>query len=396
MENELKKPQLQVEYVPISDIRPYENNAKLHPDEQVDEIVESIRRVGFRDPIGVWNGEIVEGHGRYMAAMKLGMDTVPIIRLDDMTDEERRAYILIHNKTTMDSGFDTDILRKELEALKDFDMSDFNFELPDEEIAEAKDDDFDTTPPEDPVSKPGQIWQLGRHRVMCGDSTDDKAVTKLLGGVKADLLMTDPPYNVTYEGKTQDHLTIQNDTMEDKEFRAFLDEAFMSAKVNMKGGAAFYICHADSEGYNFRGACHDIGWQVRQCLIWNKNVFVMGRQDYQWKHEPILYGWNEGDAHAWYSDRKQCTVLNFDRPQKSLEHPTMKPIPLFDYLIRNSSKPGDIVLDTFGGSGTTIMACEQNGRNGYCMELDPKYVDVIINRWEAFTGEKAQLISEGE
>lgn len=173
------------------------------------------------------------------------------------------------------------------------------------------------------------------------------------------------------------------------DFRTFLDEAFFTAKANMKAGAAFYIWHADSEGYNFRGACVDVGWKVRECLIWSKDVFVLGRQDYQWQHEPCLYGWNEGAGHAWYSDRKQTTVLHFDRPKRSEEHPTMKPVPLFDYLIRNSTKEGDIVLDTFGGSGTTIMACEQNGRKGYCMELDPKYVDVIIDRWEKFTGNRA-------
>ena len=181
--------------------------------------------------------------------------------------------------------------------------------------------------------------------------------------------------------------------MEDGDFRQFLYDAFLAAKMNMKKGAAFYIWHADSEGYNFRGACFDIGWKVRECLIWVKNTMVMGRQDYQWKHEPCLYGWNEG-SHQWYSDRKQTTVLNFDRPTKNAEHPTMKPVALFDYLIKNSSKEGDIVLDSFGGSGTTIMACEQNGRKGYCMELDPKYVDVIIKRWEDFTGQKAVLVKE--
>lgn len=196
--------------------------------------------------------------------------------------------------------------------------------------------------------------------------------------------------NVDYTGKTKDALKIQNDKKNDTDFRAFLDEAFTAAKSVMKAGAAFYIWHADSEGYNFRGACVDVGWKVRECLIWSKDVFVLGRQDYQWQHEPCLYGWNEGAGHAWYSDRKQTTILKFDRPKRSEEHPTMKPVPLFDYLIRNSTKPGDIVLDTFGGSGTTIMACEQDGRKGYCMELDPKYVDVIIDRWEKFTGSKAE------
>lgn len=192
-----------------------------------------------------------------------------------------------------------------------------------------------------------------------------------------------------YTGKTKEALKIENDKKEDEEFRYFLKEAFLEAKEVMKPGAAFYIWHADSEGYNFRGACKDVGWKVRECLIWVKNTLVLGRQDYQWQHEPCLYGWSEG-SHAWYSDRKQTTTLYFEKPQRNGEHPTMKPVALFDYLIKNSTKEGDIVLDSFGGSGTTIIACEQNGRNGYCMELDPKYVDVIIDRWEKLTGEKAR------
>lgn len=207
--------------------------------------------------------------------------------------------------------------------------------------------------------------------------------------------MTDPPYNVDYTGKTKDALKIENDTMGNDDFRQFLQDAFLTAKANMKAGAAFYIWHADLEGYNFRGACFDCGLIVRECLVWVKNSLVLGRQDYQWQHEPCLYGWTEG-THSWYSDRKQTTVLNFDRPSRNAEHPTMKPVALFDYLIRNSTKKGGVVLDSFGGSGTTIIACEQNGRKGYCMELDPKYVDVIITRWENLTGKKAVLLNDKE
>lgn len=209
-----------------------------------------------------------------------------------------------------------------------------------------------------------------------------------------DLLITDPPYNVAYEGKTKDKLTIQNDSMEDTEFRKFLRNAFNAANNVMKPGAVFYIWHADSEGYNFRGACHDIGWKVREVLIWNKNAMVMGRQDYQWKHEPCLYGWKDGASHLWASDRKQTTVIDYKRPTKAEIHPTMKPIGLFDYQIQNNTKGGDAVLDLFNGSGTTIMACEQNGRRAFCMELDPRYVDAAIDRWEKFTGKKAVLIEE--
>ena len=205
--------------------------------------------------------------------------------------------------------------------------------------------------------------------------------------------MTDPPYNVDYTGKTKDALKIENDKKSNDDFRQFLQDSFLAAKQNMKAGAAFYIWHAGLEGYNFLGACDDVGWKVRECLIWVKNTFALGHYDYQWQHEPCLYGWNEG-SHSWYSDRKQTTVLKFDKPARNGEHPTMKPVALFDYLIKNSSKAGDIVLDSFGGSGTTIMACEQNGRRGYCMELDPRYVDVIINRWEQFTGQKATKIDD--
>lgn len=228
---------------------------------------------------------------------------------------------------------------------------------------------------------------------------------RLPGGVQIDLLITDPPYNVNYGAvrdvseavkwqRRTDGLLIQNDNMADGAFREFLANAFRSANDVMKPGAVFYIWHADNESYNFRGACKDIGWKVRECLIWNKNTFAMGRQDYQWKHEPCLYGWKDGAGHLWASDRKQTTVIDFDKPSKSELHPTMKPVGLFDYQIQNNTKGGDAVLDLFAGSGTTIMACEQNGRNAYCMELDPRYVDVIIKRWETFTGEKAVLLHD--
>lgn len=208
-----------------------------------------------------------------------------------------------------------------------------------------------------------------------------------------DMLLTDPPYGVDYVGKTKDALKIENDAQTDAELETFLSEAFMAADAVMKPGAVFYIWHADSKAGVFRTACQHTGWEVRQVLIWVKNSMVLGRQDYQWKHEPCLYGWKEGAGHLWAADRKQTTILEFDRPTRNKEHPTMKPIPLFDYQIKNNTKGGDIVLDLFGGSGTTIMACEQNGRTGYVMEYDPKYVDVIINRWETFTGKKAVLLN---
>ena len=254
----------------------------------------------------------------------------------------------------------------------------------------AYEDDFDANEALDVIeetqTKAGDIYLLGRHRLMCGDSTKPEDVAKLMDGDLAALLLTDPPYNVDYEGNAG---KIQNDNMEDAAFRSFLRDAFSAADKQMKPGAAFYIWHADSEAYNFHGACRDIGWNIRQRLVWNKNTLVLGRQDYQWKHEPCIYGWKDGAAHKWYSDRKQTTVLEFDKPQRSEEHPTMKPVPLFAYQIKNNTQPGDAVLDLFGGSGTTLIACEQIGRAAYVMELDPHFCDVIVKRWEKLTGDKA-------
>jgi site-specific DNA-methyltransferase (adenine-specific) len=255
--------------------------------------------------------------------------------------------------------------------------------------------DPDETPeaPAVPVAQSGDIWVCGKHRVMCGSSLEITAMEKLCAGDRVDCLLTDPPYNVAYEGGTG--LTIKNDDMPDEDFRTFLRDAFVTADTVMRPGAVFYIWHADSEGYNFRGACKDAGWQVRQCLIWKKNHMVMGRQDYHWQHEPCLYGWKDGAAHLWASDRKQTTILDFERPSRNGEHPTMKPVALFEYQMLNNTKPGDIVLDSFGGSGTTLIAAEKNGRAARVMELDPKYVDVILRRWQEFTGNDAVLEGDG-
>ena len=378
-----------IDYVPIEELKPYEGNAKLHPKEQIEQIKKSIKEFGFNDPVAVWkDSEIIEGHGRLIAAKELGLTEIPIIRLDDLTDQQRKAYMLAHNKLTMNSDFDLELLTKEIESIIDFDMSDFGFDslFDDETVVE---DEYNASLPEEPKAKLGDIYQLGRHRLMCGDSTNAEQVKVLTNGELVDMLLTDPPYNVAYEGKTKDKLKIKNDNMEDTAFRQFLCSAFSAANEVMKAGAVYYIWHSDSEGYNFRGACHDIGWQVREVLIWNKNSMVLGRQDYQWKHEPCLYGWKDGASHLWASDRKQTTVIDFNKPNKSDIHPTMKPVGLFDYQIQNNTKGGDIVLDLFNGSGTTIIACEQNGRKAYCMELDPKYVDAAIDRWEKFTGQKA-------
>jgi site-specific DNA-methyltransferase (adenine-specific) len=385
--------QLKIEYIALEDLKPYKNNARKHEEADLKTIENSIKEFGMCDPIGIWGDNvIVEGHGRMLALKKLGHEAAPCIRLDHLTDEQRRAYGLAHNKTAEMSEWDFDMLDIELEDILDIDMEAFGFEFDVEEPEEAIEDDYDGELPEEPKSKLGDVYQLGRHRLMCGDSTNLTDVQKLMGDDLADLLLTDPPYNVDYEGKTKDKLKIENDKMDNDNFRQFLVDAFSNADMVMKHGAVFYIWHADSEGYNFRGACFDVGWKVRQCIIWNKNTMVMGRQDYQWKHEPCLYGWKDGAGHLWASDRKQTTVINFDKPSRNALHPTMKPIPLFDYQIKNNTKGDDIVLDLFGGSGTTMMACEQNGRRAYTMEFDPRYVDVIIERWEQFTGQKAVLV----
>ena len=370
-------------------------------DEQIEKIAKSMKEFGFINPVLVdGNLNVIAGHGRILGAKKLGMKEVPCLFIEDLTEEQKRAYIIADNRLAEDAGWDKELLKIELEDLKNmnfditltgFELEDFDFSMEETEVIE---DEFDETVPEEPTSKKGEIYKLGKHFLMCGDSTDINDVEKLMNGVKADMLLTDPPYNVDYEGGTG--LTIQNDNMDDETFREFLRVSFFNANSVMKEGAVFYIWHADSEGYNFRGACHDIGWKVRQCLIWCKNTLVMGRQDYHWKHEPCLYGWKEGASHLWASDRKQTTVLEFDRPSVSKEHPTMKPVGLFDYLIKNNTKKDDIVLDLFAGSGTSIIACEQNGRIAYSMELDPKYVDVIISRWEKLTGQQAERIENGK
>lgn len=389
---------LKIEYVETSKLVPYANNAKIHTGGQVDQICASIEEFRFNDPIAVWGNEdggleIIEGHGRLLAAKRIGMTEVPVIRLDHLTDEQRREYTHIHNQLTMNTDFDFDVLEGEIEAFPDFDWESFGFDMESMFDMEPEHDIEEDEVPEnaESVVRNGDIWILGDHRLMCGDSTCLDDVAALSGGVLADLFLTDPPYNVAYEGATAEKLTIQNDDMEDEEFRQFLRDAYSAADAFMKPGAAFYIWHADSERYNFHGAALDIGWTVRECLIWAKNSMVLGRQDYQWRHEPCIYGWKGGAAHNWYGDRKQTTVLEFDRPTANREHPTMKPVALFAYLIKNSSKRGDTVLDLFGGSGTTIIACEQLERKAIVMELDEGYCDRIIKRWENLTGKKAVM-----
>ena len=395
----------QVEKVLIEKLIPYARNARTHDEAQVSQIAASIKEFGFNNPILISDDySIIAGHGRLAAARKLGLAEVPVIRLSHLSDTQRKAYVLADNRLALNAGWDNDLLKLELIELKaedvDLEMLGFSVEELDgllnalEPTEGLTDEDAVPEPPEEPITKPGDIWILGKHRLMCGDSTSIDHLEKLCNGRQVDMWLTDPPYNVAYEGKTKDALTIKNDSMSDDTFRQFLRDAYTAADAAMKSGAVFYIWHADSEGYNFRGAAQDAGWKVRQCLIWKKSTMVMGRQDYHWKHEPCLYGWKEGAGHLWAADRKQTTILEFDKPSRNGEHPTMKPVALFEYQMLNNTKGGDIVLDSFGGSGTTLVAAEKNGRVAYLMELDPKYCDVIVKRWEEFTGKKAELVSE--
>lgn len=390
--------------IDIADLVPYDKNPRRN-DHAVKDVAESMEQVGYITPIVIdENRLILAGETRCKALKKRHVKRDKVLQVIGLTEEQKKKYRLLDNKVGEIADWDYNLLVGELEGM-DFDGFDFGFddllaEMAEDsgeeangdsgQLSDAVEDDYEPVLPETPKAKLGEVYQLGDHRLMCGDSTNPADVAKLMGGIQADLLLTDPPYNVNYEGGTG--LTIQNDNMEDATFRKFLRDAFKCADSAMKPGAAFYIWHADSEGYNFRGACHDIGWQVRQCLIWNKSALVLGRQDYQWKHEPCLYGWKSGASHIWLSDRKQTTVMDFDKPSRSEIHPTMKPIALFEYQIHNSCPVGGVVLDLFNGSGTTIMACEQDGRKACCMELDPRYVDATISRWEEFTGKKAVLL----
>jgi len=396
----------ELKIINIDDLIPYVNNARTHSKEQITKIRSSLREFGFVNPILIdKNKNIIAGHGRLVAAKEEGIKEVPCVLVEHLTEVQKKAYILADNRLALAADWDNELLALELENLKDLDFNISLIGFDDEELEElfleesnleVIEDDYDEAPPEEPISKYGDIWVLGRHRIMCGDSTKEEDVKVLMNNDLADMILTDPPYNVNYEGGTG--LKIKNDSMDNDNFRMFLRDAFKSGDSALKPGGVFYIWHADSEGYNFRGACFDVAWKVRQCLIWVKNALVMGRQDYHWQHEPCLYGWKEGAGHLWATDRKQTTILNFDKPKVNDVHPTMKPIALFDYQIKNNTKGQDVVLDLFLGSGTTVIACEQNERRAYGLELDEKYADVIINRYIAFkeSSDDVYLLRDGE
>ena len=413
-EREGKKEIMQnIQMMPIQDVHPYPNNPRLNGD-AVDKVAASLKAFGFRQPIVVDKDHvIIAGHTRLEAAKMLRLKEVPVLVADDLSEEQVRAYRLADNKTAEFSEWDFEKLGDELADILDIDMEEFGFDLSEfEEEPEVVEDDFEPELPEEPKAKRGDVYLLGRHRLMCGDSTCVDDVEKLVDGTQIDMLLTDPPYNVDYNGTAG---KIKNDNMDSDSFRVFLRDAFLTARLVMKPGGVFHVWHAETECYNFRGALADAGLACRQQLIWVKSSQTLGRQDFQRMYEgvltgdtlldsemegrgyePCLYGWKDGKGHAWYKKRKEKDVLFFDKPRASAEHPTMKPILLFDYEMQCNTKKGDAVLDLFAGSGTTIMAAEQNGRVAYCMELDPKYVDVIIHRWESFTGEEAVLLNEGE
>ena len=348
----------------VDDLIPYDRNPNIHPADQINQLVDSIREWGFTVPILIdENDTVLAGHGRLFAAKSLGMDEVPCFTATGWTEAQKRAYVIADNKLSEGSEWDTSLYLSELKEIGDagFDLSLAGFdhdtlaELLKEDPPEGlTDEDVAPEVQDNPVTVEGDVWILGNHRLMCGDSTSVDAVDKLMDGLKADQWVTDPPYNVDYEGS--DGQKIQNDSMRDETFRKFLVDAFSVSFAVMKEGASFYIWHGDLEGYNFRGAVIDSGQQIRSCLIWNKPSIVMGRSDYHWKHEPCLYGWKSGAGHLWSSDRKQSTVIDFiAKPRKNDLHPTMKPVELIEYLVLNNTKGQDVVLDTFGGSGSTLI-----------------------------------------
>jgi len=415
---------------PIEWLRPYENNPRNN-EQAVEAVANSIKEFGFKVPIvATIDGEIVNGHTRFKAAKFLKLKTVPVLIADDLTEEQIKAFRRADNKTGELADWDVELLYSELDELTGFDMTMFGFEDIDFSLDDFEEDEKETGEEADidseekPKVEYGDIFQLGRHRLMCGDSTSAEDMARLIDGAVIDLYVTDPPYNVAYQGGTDEAMTIMNDSMDDVSFRQFLRDAFAVANNHLKPGGAFYIWHADSEGLNFRAAVKETGWLLKQSIIWVKNAIVLGRQDYQWKHEPCLYGWKDGASHYFVDNRSLATVIEEDeenlkemtkselisyiktmqdtspttvfyedKPVRNDIHPTMKPLKLIARCVLNSSKKGDKILDSFNGGGSTLMVCEHSERIGYAMELDPVYVERTIKRWEEETGLTAEKVS---
>jgi len=386
----MAKTTTEMQLVPLSKLVPYVNNARTHSPEQVMKLRSSLREFGFVNPVIIDRDfNVIAGHGRISAAKEEGIAEVPCVFVDYLTPAQKKAYILADNRMAMDAGWDEELLRIEIESLQgeDFDVSLTGFS--EDEISDlfcgdgdkdVKDDDFDLTAALEKASfvERGDVWTVGRHRLMCGDATSGEDVARLMGDTKANLILTDPPYGVSF--KSSSGLTIQNDSMKSDEFYTFLYNSFKNMAAHLEKGGAAYVFHADTEGLNFRRAFVDAGFHLAGCCIWVKDSLVLGRSDYQWQHEPVLYGFMQNGKHRWYSDRKQTTVWKFDKPKRNANHPTSKPLNLLCYPISNSTQENAVVIDTFGGSGSTMMACEQMGRICFMMELDEKYASVILRR----------------
>ena len=394
--------------VSIDRLVPYVNNARTHSPEQLTKLRSSLREFGFINPVIIDRDfNVIAGHGRIMAAKEEGITEVPCVFVDYLTEAQKKAYILADNRMSLDAGWDEELLRIEIESLQgaDFDVSLTGFG--EDEIADlfagdgekdVKDDDFDLSVALEKAAfvERGDIWTVGRHRLMCGDATSAEDVEALMDGKKANLIVTDPPYNVAF--KSGSGLSIQNDSMENGEFYTFLYNSFQNMAAHLEKGGAAYVFHADTEGLNFRKAFVDAGFHLAGVCIWVKNSLVLGRSDYQWQHEPVLYGFLKNGKHPWYSDRKQTTIWNYDKPKRNKNHPTSKPLDLLSYPISNSSQENAIVIDTFGGSGSTMMACEQTNRICCMMELDEKYASVILRRYVEDTrdSENVYVVRGGE
>lgn len=400
----------EMKMVSTSKLIPYVNNARTHSQEQVNKLRGSLREFGFINPVIIDSDfNVIAGHGRLMAAKEEGIEEVPCVLVDYLTEAQKKAYILADNRYAQDAGWDEELLRIEIESLEgmDFDVSLTGFN--EDEIADlfadsegtgAEDDNFDLS---DALEKAafverGDVWQVGRHRLMCGDATSPEDVATLMDGKKANLIITDPPYNVAFE--SSDGLSIKNDKMENDKFYEFLLAAFKNMAEHLEKGGSAYVFHADTEGLNFRKAFIDAGFHLSGCCIWVKNSLVLGRSDYQWQHEPVLYGFLQNGKHYWSKNagRSQTTIWNFDKPKKNKNHPTSKPLDLLAYPIGNSSQENAIVIDTFGGSGSTLMTCEQTKRICHTMELDEKYASVILRRYVEDTddAENVYVIRNGE
>jgi DNA modification methylase len=419
---------VKLETVLIDDLDLDPNNARKHDDKNLKAIADSLEQFGQRKPIVVWGRTVVAGNGTLVSARSLGWKEIKAVRVpDSWTADQVKAYALADNRTAELAVWDEKVLSEQLLDLEaaGFDIKSFGFDYEDTSILEIETTEDDAPDLSEVESRAalGQVWQLGLHRVVCGDSTNSQIVSLALDGKLADCILTDPPYNVDYHGGTEDKLTIANDNMSDDDFDKFLFAFYEAAIQNTRPGAPIYVFHADSAGESFRRNFVKSGWLLKQCLVWAKDSLVLGRQDYNWQHEPILYGWKPGAAHSWYGPFTNTTLVELakqdfskysaqelldlvnelfensslvrdKKPRRNALHPTMKPISLVAKLLKNSAKRNDLVLDQFGGSGSTLVACEQLGLRAAVIELDPKYVDVIISRWEKLTGKTAELIKD--